>query len=94
MRGNKNTLFTWDSMAILRSFIVLSDLLVFLLTPSFGQQSLCPNYFDGFSLDSNYNRNSPPSTNIEILSHHILMEIDEVSTNINDSVRNIVVKIT
>ena len=33
--------------------------LIFIAT-TYGQESSCPNYFDGFSLAEDYNRNSPP----------------------------------
>ena len=43
------------------------------------QQSWCQNHFDGFSLEDDYNRNSPPTEPFNLNIDHILLALDAVS---------------
>ena len=43
-----------------------------------GIQSWCKDYFEGFSLENDYNPNAPPSSDFALKDEQTLMKIDEV----------------
>lgn len=44
-----------------------------------GIQSWCKDYFEGFSLENDYNPNAPPPGDFTLKDEQTLMKIDEVS---------------
>ena len=67
-----------SSMDKIIRYYVLIATCVLCTIKSYAQQSECQRYFDGFTLQENYNRNRPPSNNVTIQMHHMLTKIDEV----------------
>ena len=43
-----------------------------------GIQSWCKDYFEGFSLENNYNPNAPPIRDFTLQDEQTLIKIDEV----------------
>ena len=49
-----------------------------LLNSAFGLASWCKEQWQGFSLDEDYNPNSPPTKEFILLDTHVLHKVDEV----------------
>ena len=60
------------------ALFILCVIISCLPNPAFGLASWCKEQWQGFSLDEDYNPNSPPTKEFILHDTHVLDKVDEV----------------
>ena len=67
-----------NKMKSIDSTLFIALQLVQLMVPTQGLQPWCRKHVEGFTLEDDYNPNSPPSRNFTLRDVHVLSQVDEV----------------
>ena len=69
-------------MKVIQPILFLTLQLVHLLVPTHGIKSWCKDQLEGFTLEDDYNPNSPPTKNFTLKDMHVLYQVEEVRKDI------------